>query len=192
MDDEEYKDVEILQTDYNGNIRDEVFAFSSQQPKNTRKRASSKQKDIHDPELIEELEEVFQSAHDHFVSQIGTSSKMPLPKQRGISIANFNMKKPSDIIEEEPEEEKKYQDPPSRDVLPFFKDPKVKISLWTILKDSIGKDLSKITVPVYFNEPLSIIQRCASPMEYNDLLDLAIKQTDAIKRLAILSLYCAI
>lgn len=30
MDDEEYKDVEILQTDYNGNIRDEVFAFSSQ------------------------------------------------------------------------------------------------------------------------------------------------------------------
>ena len=48
-------------------------------------------------------------------------------------------------------------DPPTRDVLPFFKDPKVKISLWTILKDSIGKDLSKITVPVYFNEPLSIL-----------------------------------
>ena len=49
------------------------------------------------------------------------------------------------------------KDPPTREVLPFFKDPKVKISLWTILKDSIGKDLSKITVPVYFNEPLSIL-----------------------------------
>lgn len=49
------------------------------------------------------------------------------------------------------------EDAPTRDILPFFKDPKVKISLWTILKDSIGKDLSKITVPVYFNEPLSIL-----------------------------------
>ena len=38
-----------------------------------------------------------------------------------------------------------------RQQLPFFKDPKVKISIWTVLKDSIGKDLSKITMPVYFN-----------------------------------------
>jgi hypothetical protein len=29
-------------------------------------------------------------------------------------------------------------------------------------------------------------------MEYNDLLDQAIKESDNIKRLAILSLYCAI
>jgi hypothetical protein len=48
-------------------------------------------------------------------------------------------------------------DPPEREKLPFFKDPKVKISIWTILKDSIGKELSKITVPVYFNEPLGIL-----------------------------------
>lgn len=44
-----------------------------------------------------------------------------------------------------------------RDKLPFFKDPKVKISIWTVLKDSIGKDLSKITMPVYFNQPLSLL-----------------------------------
>ena len=60
------------------------------------------------------------------------------------------------IIEEE-EQKGEPDDPPSREILPFFKDPKIKISLWTILKDSIGKDLSKITVPVYFNEPLSIL-----------------------------------
>ena len=45
----------------------------------------------------------------------------------------------------------------TRDVLPFFKDPKVKISIWTIIKDSIGKDLSKMSVPVYFNSPLSLL-----------------------------------
>lgn len=72
-------------------------------------------------------------------------------------MAKLNMQMKNEMIVEEVEEEKKDQDPPARDVLPFFKDPKVKISLWTILKDSIGKDLSKITVPVYFNEPLSII-----------------------------------
>jgi hypothetical protein len=55
--------------------------------------------------------------------------------------------------------------------LPFFKDPKVKISIWAILKDSIGKDITKITVPVYFNEPLSLLQRTAAPIEYADLLD---------------------
>lgn len=54
-------------------------------------------------------------------------------------------------------EESKYEDeemdPPERDVLPYFKDPKTKISVWTILKDSIGKDITKLSVPVYFNDP---------------------------------------
>lgn len=62
-------------------------------------------------------------------------------------------------------------EPLERDQLPFFKDPKLKISVWTILKDSIGKDISKITVPVYFNEPLSILQKCAVATEFLDLLD---------------------
>ena len=42
-------------------------------------------------------------------------------------------------------------DPEERDELPYLRDPKIKISFWSIIKDSIGKDLSKITVPVYFN-----------------------------------------
>jgi oxysterol-binding protein 1 len=49
------------------------------------------------------------------------------------------------------------EDPPEREQLPYLKDPKIKISLWSILKDSLGKDLSKITVPVYFNQPLNIL-----------------------------------
>lgn len=52
-------------------------------------------------------------------------------------------------------------DPPERDVLPYFKDPKKKISVWAIIKDSIGKDISKLSVPVYFNDPTNILQKCA-------------------------------
>ncbi len=59
-------------------------------------------------------------------------------------------------------------DPKERDRLPFFKDPKIKISLWTIVKEAIGKDLSKITVPVFFNLPLNILQTAAQTTEYLD------------------------
>jgi hypothetical protein len=62
-------------------------------------------------------------------------------------------------------------DPPSREMLPFFKDPKMKISVWTIIKDSMGKDLTKMSVPVYFNDPANILQKCATSMEYVDILD---------------------
>lgn len=80
-------------------------------------------------------------------------------------------------------------DPPIRDVLPFFKDPKIKISVWTIIKDSIGKDLTKMSVPVYFNDPASILQKCATSMEYVDILEDAIKCHDPLKRLAIVATY---
>jgi hypothetical protein len=73
-------------------------------------------------------------------------------------------------------------DPPSREVLPFFKDPKIKISVWTIIKDSIGKDLTKMSVPVYFNDPANILQKCATSVEYVDIVVDAIKCKDQIGR----------
>jgi len=45
------------------------------------------------------------------------------------------------------------------------------VSFWTIIKENIGKELSKISVPVYFNDPTSLLQKCCSAMEYNYLLD---------------------
>ena len=48
-------------------------------------------------------------------------------------------------------------DPAERERLPFFKDPLIKFSVWTIIKDSIGKDLTKISLPVYFNMPVSAL-----------------------------------
>jgi hypothetical protein len=41
--------------------------------------------------------------------------------------------------------------------LPYKKNPKQKVSLWKVIKDSVGKDLTKITIPVEFNEPLSMV-----------------------------------
>jgi hypothetical protein len=33
----------------------------------------------------------------------------------------------------------------------------MKISVWTIIKDAIGKDIAKMSVPVYFNEPTGFL-----------------------------------
>jgi hypothetical protein len=55
-------------------------------------------------------------------------------------------------------------------VLPTLKPADQKISVWKVLKDAIGKDLSRFCVPVYFNEPISMLQKVSEVMEYEDLL----------------------
>ncbi|KAF9608471.1 hypothetical protein IFM89_009837 [Coptis chinensis] len=47
------------------------------------------------------------------------------------------------------------------------------VSLWSMIKDNIGKDLTKVCLPVYFNEPLSSLQKCFEDLEYSVLLDRA-------------------
>jgi len=61
--------------------------------------------------------------------------------------------------------------PPRRDRLPTPKEREKSVSLWSIIKECVGKDLSRICLPVFFNEPLSSLQRIAEDMEYSELLD---------------------
>jgi hypothetical protein len=136
---------------------------------------------LYDPELEEELEEVFHDAHENIANQIQQTkdlNKVLIIQEEEEKFALL----PSGVA----------SDPSTRKVLPFFKDPKIKVSMWKIFKDSIGKDISKMAVPVYFNQPLSILQACAQPTEHMDMLDRAVAESDPIKRLALLGVYCAI
>ncbi|RXG70225.1 Oxysterol-binding protein-related protein 1 [Armadillidium vulgare] len=56
-------------------------------------------------------------------------------------------------------------------------------SLWSVLRQCIGKELSKITMPIVFNEPLSFLQRMSEYMEYAWLLDKADAATDPVQRM---------
>lgn len=49
------------------------------------------------------------------------------------------------------------------------------VSLWSMIKDNVGKDLTRVCLPVYFNEPLSSLQRSFEDLEYSYLLDRAYK-----------------
>jgi hypothetical protein len=55
----------------------------------------------------------------------------------------------------------------------------------------IGKDMTKMTLPVSFNEPTSLLQRCAEDMEYADLLDIAADRADSTERMVYVAAFAA-
>uniref|UniRef100_A0A2A4K9L7 PH domain-containing protein n=1 Tax=Heliothis virescens TaxID=7102 RepID=A0A2A4K9L7_HELVI len=62
--------------------------------------------------------------------------------------------------------------------------PNYPLSLWSIMKNCIGKELSKIPIPVNFSEPLSMLQRLTEDYEYSSILDQAAKFSDPAQQLA--------
>ncbi|XP_036150548.1 oxysterol-binding protein 1 [Monomorium pharaonis] len=62
--------------------------------------------------------------------------------------------------------------------------PNYPLNLWSIMKNCIGKDLSKIPMPVNFSEPLSMLQRLTEDYEYADILDRAAECTDSYEQMA--------
>ena len=68
----------------------------------------------------------------------------------------------------------------------------MEVSLWNVLKKNIGKDLTKVAMPVSFNEPLSALQKMAEDLEYSFLLDQAAPLTgvDRMIKVAAFALSC--
>lgn len=84
-----------------------------------------------------------------------------------------------------------YEDGP-RKRLTVDDDKRPRISLWGVLKNLIGKDMTKMTLPVSFNECTNLLQRSAEDMEYTDLLDKAAAIVDDPgERLVYIAAYAA-
>lgn len=115
------------------NIEEQKESDQESEKGGRKNKHESEQLIIGDDKISQELDDVFHDALDF------------IPASKSVS------RKESEYDEEEAKE---------RELLPYFKDPKVKISVWTIIKDSIGKDIAKMSVPVYFNEPTGFLQKC--------------------------------
>ncbi|XP_028969325.2 oxysterol-binding protein-related protein 6 isoform X1 [Esox lucius] len=63
------------------------------------------------------------------------------------------------------------------------------INLWNILRNNIGKDLSKVSMPVELNEPLNTLQHMCEELEYTELLDRAADTQDPYERMAIMAAF---
>ncbi|XP_053087411.1 oxysterol-binding protein-related protein 3a isoform X3 [Pangasianodon hypophthalmus] len=57
------------------------------------------------------------------------------------------------------------------------------VNVWSILSANIGKDLSKVAMPVQLNEPVNTLQRLCEEMEYCHLLDTAAHTQDLHMRM---------
>uniref|UniRef100_A0A672IBZ9 Oxysterol-binding protein n=1 Tax=Salarias fasciatus TaxID=181472 RepID=A0A672IBZ9_SALFA len=62
-------------------------------------------------------------------------------------------------------------------------------SVWNILKKCIGMELSKIAMPVVFNEPLSFLQRISEYMEHTHLIHRACSLSDSIDRMQVVAAF---
>jgi hypothetical protein len=60
-----------------------------------------------------------------------------------------------------------------------------------ILKSMIGKDMTKMTLPVSFNEPTSLLYRVVEDMEYTDVLNVAAERADSPERLVYVAAFAA-
>jgi hypothetical protein len=120
-------------------------------------------------------ESTFFDAADYFSESNTTSSTMSSSTDHGVhSATNIDNSGGHEIVD--------IQIQDSGNLLPQIKrrsklpEPTEKekgISLWSIIKDSVGKDLTRVCLPVYFNEPLSSLQKCFEDLEYSYLLDQA-------------------
>jgi len=57
------------------------------------------------------------------------------------------------------------------------------------MRKNIGKDLSKISMPVALNEPLSLLQRLCEELEYSELLDRAVVTEDRMGRMVLVAAF---
>ena len=63
-------------------------------------------------------------------------------------------------------------------------------NVWKIFKSAVGKDLSRFGVPVFFNEPLSSLQKFCESFQYAHLLNSAAKEPNPYIRLALSATFC--
>jgi len=61
--------------------------------------------------------------------------------------------------------------------------------IWNLLKKNIGKDLSKISMPVTMNEPLNALQHLCEELEYTELIEKAAKCQDKFDRMALVAAF---
>ncbi|XP_043292379.1 oxysterol-binding protein 2 isoform X6 [Cervus elaphus] len=67
--------------------------------------------------------------------------------------------------------------------------PNYSLNLWSIMKNCIGRELSKIPMPVNFNEPLSMLQRLTEDLEYHQLLDKAARCGSAAEQMCLVAAF---
>lgn len=76
-----------------------------------------------------------------------------------------------------------------REGLPALIPENQSYSIWSILKGAIGKDMTKITMPIWLNEPISMLQKISEVTSFHKFMDRAVAEKDPIKRTAYVAIF---
>lgn len=196
----------VLKTKLGGEVNDDVSGKSLP-------RRESKPQD--DEEIRKFIEEDNDSGDEFFDADDGDEVSPPSTPQESpqsidekeskvaesatsenVSLSNENLSEDlsKNQLEEKAllEKEKSFNgyEDPVRTTLSRSED-RPKLSLWGILKSMVGKDMTKMTLPVSFNECTSLLQRVAEDMEYVDVLNKAVQCEDSCLRMVYVAAFAA-
>ncbi|KAA0710762.1 Oxysterol-binding protein-related protein 6 [Triplophysa tibetana] len=135
--------------------------------------------DYHDAseEVCESLSEN-EASDESGLSDVTTSNSEPEDGQAAASLKyRASVSNAPDVLSSAP------RDSGRRKVLPAHGTDNSHIGILTILYNNIGKDLSRVSMPVALNEPLSLLQRVSEELEYSHLLDTANHTDDPYQRM---------
>jgi hypothetical protein len=77
-----------------------------------------------------------------------------------------------------------------REKLPALIPENQSYSIWAILKSAIGKDMTRITMPIWLNEPISMLQKISEVSNFYKIMDQAIAtKEDDYKRLGLIAIF---
>lgn len=76
-----------------------------------------------------------------------------------------------------------------RDSLPTLIPENQSYSIWSILKSAIGKDLGKVTMPIWLNEPVSMLQKISELMHYHNIIEKGLTFNDDCKKLGYIAIF---
>ena len=79
----------------------------------------------------------------------------------------------------------------SRQILPG-RIPARRLSVWTYIKEFVGRDLTKISLPITLNEPLSILHKYPECFMSPDLVQKMVNSSDPVERLENIAAHFAI
>ena len=109
-----------------------------------------------------------------------------------ISIKNENNPQSQNLINNN-NQKKIYYDPlynyKKRTKLPIPK-KEINLNVWSFFKGAVGKDLNRFTVPVFFNEPISSLQKFVEFFQYAELFNKAANDNNPFLRLAYCACFC--
>ncbi|XP_055079552.1 oxysterol-binding protein-related protein 7-like isoform X2 [Periophthalmus magnuspinnatus] len=117
--------------------------------------------------ICESSSEAEQSDESGLSDITTTSTSEP---EEGHSAATLNYR---DSLNNAPDKRLVRSDTGRRTTLPAHCTDNSHIGVMAILYNNIGKDLSRVSMPVALNEPLCLLQRVSEELEYSELLDTA-------------------